>query len=788
MFCLARVTFQSFLIWCGWLVLLALVLPGLSVRSQGAPLTPHSIEPVVASFREFPDLDNGLLPVLDIGDRFGSEVVSLGDLNGDGTEDLAISAPLDDDGGTNRGAVYIVFLEVDYSVQSFQKISHLQGNFGSGLGNIDIFGSSLASLGDLDGDGVPDLAVGTQWDDDGGSNSGAVYILYLNRDGTVKSKAKISRATAPQIGIQTNSNFGFSLAVGAQTATQTELVIGARGHDARLNDSGAVYFVTIDNAGSVLASQLIDDRTEGLEAVFVAGDNFGDTVETIGDVDDNGTLDLAVMSNAVYSNTDPSRTGVIHLILLNSNKTVSKVVSLDGTNSLLAPYVVSRGDFGAAIEALGDLDGDGVEDLAVGIPDTYNGGDPDGVLLFLYLNSNATLKSLEAVKQGTAAYPTSLLLEDGFGESFAQIVDPSGKRYLIAGTSAYGKETASTLGYGGYSVFEISDRTNQAPVLEPFLTPYSVEEGRREDVFAIQAVDPDAGTNNGGATLGFALEGEDAGAFEITPQQAVRFLTPPDFETPRDADGDNVYAFDVRVSDDGQPARSVTQAVQIVVTNDPDEDGDGVEDVVEQNGLNGGDANDDGTPDYTQSDVVTIATRTNQTVVLDADGCGLEQGTLFEETELADDPEFAYPEGLLGFVGNCPEADLEIFAYDQTAPAALRRLEEEGFVSAEPVTVRNQTINGRSVQVYAYSTMGGTNNDALTTGPGQFPEIFGLAVQLPAEENLDDNQNPPDPRPEVETETEPEDEEEGVTPVLIRTGGHGHREEAHKVRSGGFRR
>jgi len=45
----------------------------------------------------------------------------------------------------------------------------------------DRFGSSVASLGDLDGDGVVDLAVGAFLDDDGGTGAGAAYIVSLEQ-------------------------------------------------------------------------------------------------------------------------------------------------------------------------------------------------------------------------------------------------------------------------------------------------------------------------------------------------------------------------------------------------------------------------------------------------------------------------------------------------------------------------------------------------------------------------------------------------------------------------------
>ena len=78
-------------------------------------------------------------------------------------------------------------------IQSVQKISALHGGFteaGGSLDNSDYFSESMAAIGDLNGDGVPDLAVGARNDDDGGTDKGAVYVLFMNTDGTVMSSCQ----------------------------------------------------------------------------------------------------------------------------------------------------------------------------------------------------------------------------------------------------------------------------------------------------------------------------------------------------------------------------------------------------------------------------------------------------------------------------------------------------------------------------------------------------------------------------------------------------------------------
>ena len=137
----------------------------------------------------------GLTGPLGYADYFGASVASLGDLDGDGVPDLAVGASHDDDGGSYRGAVYILFLNADGSVKAETKISNTQGGLTGRLDDVDLFGISVASLGDLDGDGVADLVVGAERDDDGGTDVGAVYILFLNADGTVKDEMKLSAST-----------------------------------------------------------------------------------------------------------------------------------------------------------------------------------------------------------------------------------------------------------------------------------------------------------------------------------------------------------------------------------------------------------------------------------------------------------------------------------------------------------------------------------------------------------------------------------------------------------------
>ncbi|MCP3933879.1 MAG: hypothetical protein GY708_00750, partial [Actinomycetia bacterium] len=140
----------------------------------------------VASEQKISDTVGGLTEVLDNSDAFGASTASIGDVDGDGIADIAVGAIYDNDGGTARGAVYVLFLNADGTVKAEEKISSTTGGLTGPLDDFDAFGFSVAGIGDVDGDGIADIAVGAIQDDDGGANRGAVYVLFFNADGTVK--------------------------------------------------------------------------------------------------------------------------------------------------------------------------------------------------------------------------------------------------------------------------------------------------------------------------------------------------------------------------------------------------------------------------------------------------------------------------------------------------------------------------------------------------------------------------------------------------------------------------
>jgi len=387
----------------------------------------HAAPGNVTADQKISDTAGSFTGTLDDNDFFGRSVASLGDLDGDDVNDIAVGAPDDDDGGGDRGAVWILFMNASGTVKSFQKISSTAGGFAGALDNGDEFGSSVASVGDLDGDGVVDLAVGAIADDDGGTDRGAVWIVFLNTNGSVKTSAKISDTTGGFGGSLSNSdNFGKSVGrVGDIDANGSiEVAVGAPGDDDGGTDRGAVWILSLGTNGAVQSESKLSAASGTFGGLLGDFDAFGTSVTGIGDTDGDGVPDLA--AGAPGDDDGGSDRGAFYVVELNADGTAKLVQKVSDTAGNFLGTLDNADQFGSAVASVRDLDSDGVDDLAVGSPGDDDGGSNRGAVFMLLMNSNGTVKTHRKISSLLGGFTGPLANGDNFGVSAVSPRDLSG--------------------------------------------------------------------------------------------------------------------------------------------------------------------------------------------------------------------------------------------------------------------------------------------------------------------------------------------------------------------------
>ena len=254
-------------------------------------------------------------------DILGRSVSDAGDVNGDGTADLILGAPLDNNNGIDSGSAQVLS-GVDGSV-----LYSLNGDSAG-----DQFGASVSGAGDVDGDGVGDLIVGAPLDDNNGADSGSARVLS-GVDGSVLYSFN---------GDSAGDQFGASVSGGDVDGDGfADLIVGAPLDDNNGIDSGSArVFSGAD--GSVLYDFNGDS----------AGDQFGGSVSGVGDLNDDGFADLIVGARGDDNNgTDSGSARVLSGIAGNV------LYNFDGD---------AAGDqFGSSASGAGDINGDGVGDFTI---------------------------------------------------------------------------------------------------------------------------------------------------------------------------------------------------------------------------------------------------------------------------------------------------------------------------------------------------------------------------------------------------------------------------------------
>ncbi len=293
------------------------------------------------------------------GDHAGAWVSAAGDVNDDGFADILVGAPGNSQGGASAGAAYLMLGPISGQIDLADADAKFVGESGG-----DQAGWAVAGAGDFNGDGVDDLVVGAPSSNLGGTDSGAVYVLF----GPVTGTVDLSDAELTFVGEADHDRAGYSVAGAGDVNADgyDDLIVGAHSNDEGAPGAGAAYLILGPASGYFNLSSA-DAKLTGV----MGGDTAGQQVDAAGDVNADGYDDLLIA--APNSDNGGSRSGTVYLVL----GPVDDDMELRDADARL--FGEGADDFaGVSAARGGHIDNDGYDDLVIGATGDDAGGSNAG--------------------------------------------------------------------------------------------------------------------------------------------------------------------------------------------------------------------------------------------------------------------------------------------------------------------------------------------------------------------------------------------------------------------------
>ena len=298
-------------------------------------------------------------------DYVGLAVQGTGDLDGDGGPDVLVGAPhADIDGIVDLGAVYVVSGAWSDRDSLSDAYAVWQGETDD-----DRMGWAVVS-GDLDADGVQDLAVSSYYQDEAGEDSGKIYVSLNASDPGVHH---VLDADGRWTGEGAGDGAGWQMTTADLDGDgHLELLAGAEGVTATPASAGVVYIIDASTGGD----WSLADTTDRIVGPAVG---VGARSPVAADLDGDGAPELII--GATGDDTAGEDAGAIYLLQGPFGGTQSLAGAAAWTGAVAGDAA------GRALAAPGDVDGDGLGDLLTGCYQAAPSGEQSGQAALLLSGS-----------------------------------------------------------------------------------------------------------------------------------------------------------------------------------------------------------------------------------------------------------------------------------------------------------------------------------------------------------------------------------------------------------------
>ncbi len=323
----------------------------------------------------------------------------------------------------------------------------------------------LGSVGDLDGDGLPDFIFGAPGDDDKAVDAGRVFVQL----GAPSPGATLTVADSLTNIIIDGVNAGdrAGAAVGSISDLngdgRGEILIGAPGmENGAAVDAGAAFVVWgMSSPGGV---DLGDPFSAGGGGFVMKGEAAGDAAGTalasVSDLNGDGRAEIVVGSPG--NDAGGADAGAAYVVWGKATGSIVRLASVaTGTGGYKIVGEAAGDGAGRVVGTVGDLNGDGKAEILVAAPDSDAGGAQSGAVYVVFGKSTTTKVSLATVTGGTGGFRIKGMAGDEAGSALAGLgdVNGDGKADILVG--APGSDSAYVVfGKSGTAQVDLADVAN----------------------------------------------------------------------------------------------------------------------------------------------------------------------------------------------------------------------------------------------------------------------------------------------------------------------------------------